>query len=151
MKKISVIISSLFLSLAPVKAQEVSIIGHGFSKHLKNHHNFNETNYGVGLRYEKNEYALQLGNYHNSLRKNSFYAGIDWSPIHSNITGCLNFESGLYFGGATGYKYNVIPMAGIQTAIRCKNVFVRVRAMPDIFYNAKAVGAIEFGFILKQF
>lgn len=150
MKKITVIISTLFLTLVPVKAQEMSIIGHGFSKHLENH-NFNERNYGIGLRYEKGEYALQLGNYHNSLRKNSFYAGMDWSLIHSNITGCLNFESGLYFGVATGYKYNVTPMAGVQTAFRCKNVFIRVRTMPDIFYSAKAIGAVEFGFILKQF
>lgn len=150
MKKINVIITTLFLSLVPVKAQEISIIGHGFSKHLENH-NFNERNYGIGLRYEKGEYALQVGDYYNSLRKNSFYVGMDWSPIHTNVTGCLNFETGLYAGGVTGYGYNVIPVAGLQSAFRCKNIFVRARVMPDMFYNSKAVGAIEFGFVLKQF
>jgi hypothetical protein len=150
MKKINIIISILFLSLVPVKAQEISIIGHGFSKHIKNH-NFNELPYGIGLRYEKGEYAIQTGYFYNSIRNNSFYAGMDWSPIHTNITGCLNFEAGLYAGGATGYKYTVTPMAGVQSSLRCKNVFVRLRAMPDIFYSAKAVGAIEFGFVLKQF
>jgi hypothetical protein len=150
MKKINVIITTLFLSLATAKAQEVSIIGHGFSKHLQNY-NHNERNYGIGLRYEKGEYALQVGDYYNSLRKNSFYVGMDWSPIHTNITGCLNFESGLYAGGATGYSYKITPIAGVQAAFKCKNVFIRVRAMPDVFYHSKAVGAIEFGFVLSRF
>lgn len=151
MRKITIIISTLFLSLVSSKAEEVSIIGHGFSKHLENHRNFSEKNYGLGLRYEKGEYALQVGDYSNSLRKNGFYTGMDWSPIHSNITGCLNFESGLFIGGATGYKYKVTPMAGIQAALRCKNIFARVRAIPDVFYSAKVVGAVEFGIVLKQF
>jgi len=151
MKKIILFISTLFLNFSSVKADEISIIGHGFSKHLENRRSFNEKNYGLGLRYEKGDYGLQVGNYANSLRNKGIYTGMDWSPIHSNITGCLNFESGLFIGGATGYKYKVTPMAGIQAALRCKNVFARVRAIPDVFYSAKAVGAIEFGFVLKQF
>lgn len=148
MKKIIVIITTLFLT--PAYADEISIIGHGFSKHLENY-NHNESNYGIGLRYEKGEYALQVGDYYNSIRKNSFYVGMDWSPIHTNITGCLNFESGLYAGGVTGYSYKVTPMAGVQAAFKCKNVFIRVRAMPDILYHSKAVAAVEFGFVLSRF
>jgi hypothetical protein len=149
MKKIALALLG-FLTINTTQAAELSLIGHGFSKHLDNH-NFNERDYGAALRYESGEYALQAGGYHNSIRNNTAYAGFDWSPIHFNVAECLNVSAGLYVGGATGYKYTVTPMAGVQAAARCKNVFVRARAMPDVFYNSKAVGAIEIGFVLKTF
>ena len=149
MKKIALALLG-FLTISTAQADELSLIGHGFSKHLDNH-NFNERDYGAGLRYESGEYAFQAGDYKNSFRRNTIYAGIDWSPIHFNVAECLNVSAGLYAGGATGYKYTVTPMAGVQAAVRCKNVFVRVRAMPDLIYNSKAVGAIEVGFVLKTF
>lgn len=138
------------LLFTPSHASELSIIGHGFSKHLENH-NFNERAYGAGLRYDNESYGIQAGSYHNSLRKNSTYAGLDWSPIHSNITGCLNYQIGLFIGGATGYKYSVTPLSGAQASLRCKNAFVRVRVMPDIYYNSKFVGAVEFGYVIAKF
>ena len=138
------------LAFSSANATEVSIVGHGLSKHLDNH-NFNEQNYGAALRLENKDFATQIGGYYNSLRKDTFYAGIDWSPLHYNVSGCLNVDAGLYVGGATGYKYAVTPMAGVQAAVKCKDVFVRVRAMPDPFYNSKAVGAVEFGVVLKRF
>lgn len=149
MKKIALALFG-FLTINNVQAAELSLIGHGFSKHLDNH-NFNERDYGAALRYEEGDYAFQVGSYHNSLRKNTVYAGFDWSPIRFNVAQCLNIEAGLYAGAATGYFYTVTPMAGVQAAVRCKNVFLRVRAMPDPFYNSKAVGAIEVGFVLKRF
>ena len=138
------------LSVGSAGAAELSVIGHGVAKHLENH-DFNERPYGAGLRYEEGEYALQVGDFYNSVRKNTFYAGLDWSPIHTNLVGCLNFESGLYAGAATGYKYIMTPMAGVQASLRCKSVFVRVRAMPDVFYNSKLVGAVEVGVVLLRF
>ena len=149
MKKTAIALLGI-LAINSSNATELSVIGHGVSKHLDNH-NFNEQNYGAALRLEKNDIAIQAGIYHNSLRKDSIYTGIDWSPIHYNITGCVNFDAGLYIGGATGYKYTVTPIAGIQAAIRCENIFVRIRAIPDPFYNSKAIGAIEFGLVIKKF
>ena len=149
MKKTAIALLSI-LAINSTNATELSVVGHGFSKHLDNH-NFNEQNYGAGLRLENKDFATQIGGYHNSLRKDAFYAGIDWSPIHYNVAGCVNVDAGLYVGGATGYKYTVTPMAGVQAAVKCENVFVRVRAMPDPFYNSKAVGAIEVGLVLKKF
>ena len=149
MKRIAIVLASI-LTISSADATELSIVGHGVSKHLDNH-NFNEQNYGAALRLEKNNFATQIGGYHNSLRKDTFYAGLDWSPIHYNVSGCVNIDAGLYVGGATGYKYAVTPMAGVQAAVKCDNVFVRVRAMPDPFYNSKAVGAVEIGLVLKKF
>lgn len=148
MKKTLIVLLSILSTT--VNAAELSIVGHGLSKHLDNH-NFNEHNYGAALRLENKDFATQVGGYHNSLRKDTFYAGIDWSPIHYNITGCVNVDAGLYAGGATGYKYTVTPMFGIQAAVKCDNVFVRARMIPDPFYNSKAVGAVEVGFVLKKF
>ena len=149
MKKIAIALASI-LAIGSVNATELSIVGHGFSKHLDNH-NFNERPYGAALRLENKDFGFQVGDYYNSIRKNTFYAGLDWSPIHYNVSGCVNIDAGLYFGGATGYKYAVTPMAGVQAAVKCDNVFVRVRAMPDPFYNSKAVGAVEIGLVLKKF
>jgi hypothetical protein len=149
MKKAAIALLSI-LAINSTNAAELSVVGHGFSKHLDNH-NFNEQNYGAALRLENKDFATQIGGYHNSLRKDSFYAGVDWSPIHYNLGGCFNLDAGLYAGGATGYKYTVTPMTGVQAAVKCENVFVRVRAMPDPFYNSKVVGAIEFGLVLKKF
>jgi hypothetical protein len=149
MKKIVVAFLSM-IAYTSCNAEELSIVGHGFSKHLQNH-DFNERNYGAALRFEKGEYAFQAGVYRNSINKDTVYMGFDWSPIHFNIHQCLNFQAGLYAGGATGYEYTVTPVVGVQAALRCKDVFVRVRVMPDSFYNSKAVGAIEFGVILLRF
>jgi hypothetical protein len=149
MKKVAIALLSI-LAVSSVKADELSIIGHGFSKHLENH-NFNERDYGAALRLERNDFAIQVGAYRNSLYKDTVYSGIDWSPLHYNLGSCFKLDAGLYAGGATGYKYAVTPMGGVQAAVKCENVFVRVRAMPDPFYNSKAVGAIEIGLVLKKF
>jgi len=149
MKKTALALLSI-LAVSSAKADELSIIGHGFSKHLVNH-NFNERDFGAAVRLERNDFAIQVGAYRNSFYKDTVYSGIDWSPLHYNLGGCFKLDAGLYAGGATGYKYAVTPMGGVQAAVKCENVFVRVRAMPDPFYNSKAVGAIEIGLVLKKF
>ena len=149
MKKISIALLSM-LAITSSNASELSVVAHGFSKHLENH-NFNERDYGAALRLEQKDFAIQVGAYRNSLYKDTVYSGIDWSPIHYNLGGCFNLDAGLYAGGATGYKYIVTPMAGVQAAVKCENVFVRVRAMPDPFYNSRAVGALEVGLVIKKF
>jgi hypothetical protein len=149
MKKVASAFLAIFMSTT-ASASELSIVGHGFSKHLDNH-NFNEHNYGAALRLERNDFAVQAGGYHNSLRKDAFYAGVDYSPLHYNLGNCFKLDAGVYAGGATGYKYAVTPIVGVQAAVKCNDVFVRVRVMPDVFYNSKAVGAIELGIVLKKF
>lgn len=151
MKKVALALALLsILAVNPVNATEFSIVGHGLSRHVSRQ-DFNERPYGAALRLENKDFGFQVGDYYNSIRKNTFYAGLDWSPIHYNVSGCVNIDAGLYVGGATGYKYTVTPMAGVQAAVKCENIFVRVRAMPDPFYNSKAVGAVEIGLVLKKF
>ena len=138
------------LSVSSVHADELSLIGHGFSKHVDNH-NFNERNYGAGLRYDHKDYGIQVGGYRNSINKNSVYAGVDWSPLKYETDSCVKIEAGAYYGFATGYKFDITPVVGLQTAIKCDNVFARIRVMPDPYYNSKAVGAIEIGLVIKRF
>jgi hypothetical protein len=138
------------MAVSAASADELSIVGHGFSKHLDNH-NFNEKNYGGALRYDKNDFGLQIGGYRNSINKNSFYAGIDWNPIQFKSDSCLRAEMGVFYGFATGYKFDITPIAGLQAAVKCDNVFVRVRAIPDPYYNSKVAGSVEFGLVVKRF
>ena len=149
MKRIAIVVASI-LTFGNANADELSIVAHSFSKHIVNH-NFNERNYGAALRLEKDDFAIQAGAYRNSFYKDTVYAGVDWSPLHYNLSGCFNLNAGLYVGGATGYKYPVTPMAGAQTAVKCDNVFVRVRAMPDPFFKSKGVFTVEFGLVLIKF
>jgi hypothetical protein len=150
MKKLVLSLIIAIISYSTSNASELSIVAHGFSKHLHNH-NFNEQNYGGALRYEYNDFALQVGAYRNSVRRDSTYAGIDWSPLRYNTKTYISYEAGTYVGAATGYKYSVIPLAGIQAAVRCKDYFARIRVMSDLFYNSRAVGAVEVGIVIKKF
>lgn len=149
MKKVAVVLASI-LSITSANADELSFIGHGFSKHLVNH-NFNERDFGAALRLERNDFAIQVGAYRNSFYKDTVYSGVDWSPLHYDLGSCFKLDAGLYAGGATGYKYTVTPMAGVQAAVKCNDVFVRVRAMPDPFFKSKGVAAVEVGIVLKRF
>ena len=149
MKKTIVALLSM-LAISSVRAEEISLVGHGFSKHIDNH-NLNERPYGAGLRYEHDDWGIQIGAFRNSINKNSAYAGIDWSPLKMETNTCLRYEAGVFYGFATGYKFDVTPLVGLHAAIRCDNVFARVRVIPDPYYNSKGVGAIEIGLVLKKF
>jgi hypothetical protein len=149
MKKIIILLLS-FVAISSVQAQELSIIGHGFSKHLENH-NFNERNYGWGLRLKKDDFAIQAGTFHNSIRNYSKYVVVDWSPFSYNMGGCMKLEAGAFAGGTTGYKYVVTPVLGLQSSIKCDNIFARLRVEPDPFYTSKAIVAIEVGVVLIKF
>ena len=149
MKKVAVAFLSM-LAINGAKATELSFVAHGFSKHIVNH-DFNERNYGAALRLEKDNFAIQAGAYRNSFYKDTIYSGVDWSPLHYDLGGCFKLNAGLYAGGATGYKYVVTPIVGVQAAVKCDNVFVRVRAMPDPFFQSKGVFAVEFGLVLIKF
>ena len=149
MKNILAVCATL-LSITVAKADDMSFIAHGYSKHLDNH-NFMERNYGVAMRYGREDYGIQTGVYRNSINNTSFYFGVDYSPFQYKTNGCISFEAGPYYGVVTGYKYDITPVIGIQSAIKCDKLFVRFRAMPDPFYNSKAAGAVELGIVIKQF
>lgn len=149
MKKILAVCAVIF-STSVVNADELSIIAHGYSKHLDNH-NFMERNYGAAMRYSHEDFGIQTGAYRNSINNTSFYFGVDWSPFQYKTSSCISVEAGPYYGVVTGYKWDITPVLGVQSAIKCDKLFVRFRAMPDPFYNAKVAGAVELGLVIKQF
>ena len=91
---------------------------HTISYHPNRVANFNENNYGMGLRHyvenEKFDY-ITLGAYKNSEFKTSLYSGVGWEwPIY-------NFKVGLSAGAITGYsRGSVVPY--IVSNIRYKRL-----------------------------
>ena len=150
MNKVTIGLLTTLMFVSAASADELSIVGHGFSKHIDNH-NFNERPVGAAIRYEHDDYGLQVGGFRNSINKNSFYIGADWTPLKYKTDTCFSVEAGAFYGFATGYKFDITPLVGLQSALKCDNVFARIRIMPDPYYNSKGVGAIEFGVVLKRF
>lgn len=73
-----------------------------FSHHFLERREFNETNPGAGIEYRLNRNTFVGGGaYFNSNRKWSTYSTLRWQWK------CV----GLEFGGATGYRYPIIPLA----------------------------------------
>jgi len=141
----------LICFIQPVSAQEISIVPHGFSKHANSSRSYNENNWGVGVRFNYKDFAIQAGNYKNSIRGNSSYLLVDWNLVEYETISCIKLEGGPFIGAATGYSQPVTPIGGLQAAVKCKNFFVRFRVVPDLYYNARAVGTLELGYTFFRF
>lgn len=127
-------------------AASLSLVLHGFSLHATdyddNGRKWDETNYGMGLRYEVNkDWAMQGGFYQNSQHRTSVYAGVDWLPLHVGP-----FSAGGGLGIATGYSLApVVPVATLNVrATLASRVDVMVRYLPPITPKMTSVAAVEF-------
>ncbi len=53
----------------------------GFSRHFDRTRGHNENNYGLGLEYRTSQQlSYTVGTYHNSLRKQTTFAAVNWQP-----------------------------------------------------------------------
>jgi len=95
----------LFFALTYHVKAETYLQLHTLSYHSSRDANFNEANYGVGIRhYMKNEKFdyITVGLYRNSEFNQSVYSGAGWEwPINE-------FKVGLSAGLITGYKMNSV-------------------------------------------
>ena len=71
----------------------------GFSRHFNRQANHNENNLGLGLEYRTNEeLSFMAGSYHNSVRKSTTYAAVNWQPLSMG-----SFKLGAAVGLMNGY------------------------------------------------
>lgn len=87
---------------------------HSFAKSIDSDGNgWNENNGGIGLSFKKKENdtikSILLGNYKNSIGKDSFYGGMGWQK--RLLEGDLgHLDLGGRLGLVTGYEFPVAPM-----------------------------------------
>lgn len=71
----------------------------GFSRHFNRQAGHNENNLGLGLEYRTSEeLSFMAGSYHNSVRKNTTYAAVNWQPLSMG-----SFKLGAAVGLMNGY------------------------------------------------
>lgn len=71
----------------------------GFSRHFDRQSGHNENNLGLGLEYRtSDELSFMAGSYHNSVRKNTHYAAVNWQPWSMG-----SFKLGAAVGLMNGY------------------------------------------------
>jgi hypothetical protein len=107
---------------------------------------YNENNPGFGLEYQDGDRRYMIGQYLNSLRKNSNYALMGYTPLHADI-GIGRFSAGVVGGGITGYPTGVVtPAAGLLGSYDNGNFGVNLMAVP----NAKIGSTDVDGFLGLQ-
>ena len=90
----------------------------GFSRHFNRQANHNENNVGLGLEYRTgSDLSFMAGSYHNSVRKNTTYAAVNWQPLSMGA-----FKLGAAVGLMNGYPamnrggtfFAALPMASYE-------------------------------------
>lgn len=109
-----------------------SLTAYHWDRDKKNRLDYNETNPGVGLEYKDGDKRYMIGQYLNSLRKNSNYALMGYTPFHAN-TGIGRFSAGIVGGGITGYPLaDVVPAAGLLGTYENGDFGVNAMAVPTV-------------------
>jgi len=134
MKKILFIITLGLIILSHNLQAETVAFAHTVSYHVNRDIDFNEKNYGVGIRHyinteeEANKY-ITVGGYRNSEYNQTYYAGVGWEwPIGND------FQLGVVTGLITGYSLgDVLPY--VVPIIKYKNISLVVAPYPEAVYH----------------
>lgn len=111
------------------EVQSIVVQLHGLSWHADRDANYNERNYGLGIRYYSEDSLwgsnyIAFGQYKNSEHSKSEYAGIGWQwPVKKYIT------VGIAIGVVTGYKRSdiipfVVPVVTLWDRIHITGVMI---------------------------
>jgi hypothetical protein len=86
-----------------------NIAAHHFDRKAVDELHLNENNPGLGYEHVDPESGIRtlIGAYRNSIRKNSIYALMGYSPLRAG-----DFSAGIVAGGVTGYDRPVAPAVG---------------------------------------
>jgi hypothetical protein len=69
------------MDLEPPPTSQLWLNVGGFSRHFDRNRGYNEHNLGLGIEYRTSpELSYMIGSYHNSVRKNTTYAAVNWQP-----------------------------------------------------------------------
>ena len=106
---------------------------------------FREQNYGIGFEHKLSEdSSLSIGYYRNSLDRNSFYAGYNWSPINAGAV-----KLGVIGGVISGYpalnKGGAFPMLLPVASLEGKAVGINLTYVPRM-KDVSSVVALQLKF-----
>lgn len=108
-----------------------SLSAYHWNRDKKEKQDYNETNPGYGVEYQDGDMRYMIGQYLNSLRKNSNYGLAGYMPLRMD-TGIGRFRAGVVGGGITGYPTGVVtPAAGLAGAYENGNFGLNVMAVPN--------------------
>jgi len=134
MKK-SILALSLLISTSAFAAEDdyrfyitANIAAYHLDRDATEKLNLNETNPGIGFEVKKGNLGLAVGNYQNSIRNNSNYALVTYTPINVGI-----FGFGVVGGAVTGYNAApVVPAAGLLVTVNTNTVGANIIITPDV-------------------
>lgn len=100
---------------------------------------YNEVNPGLGIEHDSGDWRQMFGQYKNSLRGNSNYALLGYTPLHYD-TPYGNFKFGGVVGGVTGYPLMpVVPAAGLLGTYDYGKFGANLIATPTVTVNGNQV------------
>lgn len=116
-----ILIVFFIMGASELKAETI-LYAHTFSYHVNRDANYNEYNYGLGVRhYTTNDEYITAGTYKNSEFNQSNYVGYGWE---------FNEYLGLSAGVITGYKLrSVLPY--VLPVFRYKSVSLIIAPYPE--------------------
>ena len=110
------------------------------SYHADRHADYNEKNWGLGLRYklDADHLSAVAGVYKNSLYKPSIYAGLAYTPIKW----LTDVNVGFLVGGVTGYLEHAVPIFVPILMYQYKEVGINLIGIPPLG-NIDSVVALQ--------
>lgn len=116
-----------------------SISAYHWNRDKKEKMDYNESNPGIGLEYQDGNTRFMIGNYLNSLRKNSNYGLVGYTPFNAK-TDVGNFSGGIVGGGITGYPMaDVMPAAGLLGSYENGKFGINLLAVPNVKMGDKDI------------
>lgn len=146
MKLLKTIILLSFFSWSAISAaeglkltdsnHELWITGTLISYHTDRSSHYNEFNPGIGLEYKlSNKFKFVLGEYKNSIRRQSEYIGITYVPFE--IKGV---KIGFTMGLVSGYSDSIAPMILPVVGIEGQKVGINLIILPPKILSTGVIG-----------
>ncbi|MBM5570184.1 MULTISPECIES: hypothetical protein [Deefgea] len=111
---------------------------HHYNRDMVHDGDLSENNPGIGIERSNGLWHWMLGGYRNSIRQNSLYAQLAWTPLQLEFCQNGNLSLGATAGLLTGYKtkvnkYDVIPAGGLFISLETPYHFgVNLVVVPTI-------------------
>lgn len=98
------------------------VLTHHFDRQAVIDDDLNERNPGFGIERSNGLWHWMLGAYRNSIRQNSVYAQLGWTPLQWHFSESGNLSLGAAGGLLTGYQdtekgYPIVPAGGIFASL----------------------------------
>ncbi|QZA76924.1 hypothetical protein K4H28_11435 [Deefgea tanakiae] len=98
------------------------VLTHHFDRQAVIDDDLNERNPGFGIERSNGLWHWMLGAYRNSIRQNSVYAQLGWTPLQWHFSELGNLSLGAAGGLLTGYQdtekgYPVVPAGGLFASL----------------------------------